>query len=512
MYERSAIVLERYFEKLFGLENENNLKLTFENYGVLIDAITEYQKVLTEEEITINNFEKTANIIQGLQLKQEKLYNANIKNEEDRNKLFHDLEIDAKSMEEIVIKIEKNLDNNNEKLKNIREEYVKALEDFNVRQKERKVASKKKRIAEKTYFEKTEEVVEEFKNLNYKNVLDLQNFIEAEKDSIKQEIENLMIKNGKNEKIGFNKEVIKKAVETRIDIATNEAKLYITIYDKLKKLLQEVNNDNLKLNKYQKTLKDTKIKLLFLEAKKEYIFSFLDNERITVINGQKAHKELMKEACQNFDNDIIQINNLYELILMETTGKATKKAYKDLYNKTYLKEIEEKEKSFEKETNKIKIKTGAVINYNYWRIDEIKNIYHVFQDEVTKNFGKDLSEFRIEDKEDSPKDLDKVEEIKTNKEKEQVEKIEKQTKQEKKKKTKNSKKDKETNIEEENREYLRIYTLPKRNKKQKNKMKKLLEKARQENKKEERKNTIKKESKKNHKSNKKGIFNKFFKD
>ena len=81
MYERSAIVLERYFEKLFGLENKNNLKTTFENYDVLIDAITEYQKVLTEEEITINNFEKTANIIQGLQLKQEKLYNANIKNE-----------------------------------------------------------------------------------------------------------------------------------------------------------------------------------------------------------------------------------------------------------------------------------------------------------------------------------------------------------------------------------------------------------------------------------------------
>ena len=493
MYERSAIVLERYFEKLFGLENKNNLKTTFENYDVLIDAITEYQKVLTEEETTINNFEKTANIIQELQLKQEKLYNANIKNEEDRNKLFHDLEIDAKSMEEIVTKLEKSLDNNNEKLKNIREEYVKALEDFNIRQKERKLASKKKRIAEKTYFEKIEEAKNEFENLNYKDVLDIQNFIEEEKAPIKQEIENEMIKNGKNEKIGFNKEVIKNAVEVRIDIAIKEAELYVSIYNKLKKLLQETNNDNIKLNKYQKSLRDAKIKFLFLEAKKEYIFSFLDNERMTVINGAKAHKELMKEACQNFDKDVVQINNLYELLLRETTGKATKKAYKELYNKTYLKEIEDKEKNFEKETGKINLKTGAVINYNYWRIDEIKNIYHVFQDEIEKNFGKDLSEFRIDEEENNIEEPNKEEIEKPNEIKEELEP--------------------ELNIEEKTeQEYFKIYRIPKKNKKQRNKMNKLMENRRQENKKQSKKTNIKKTTKKNSKTNKKGIFNKFFKD
>ena len=53
MYERSAIVLERYFEKLFGFEKENNLKLNFNNYKDLIGEIKKYQEVLSEEEIII---------------------------------------------------------------------------------------------------------------------------------------------------------------------------------------------------------------------------------------------------------------------------------------------------------------------------------------------------------------------------------------------------------------------------------------------------------------------------
>ena len=54
----------------------------------------------------------------------------------------------------------------------------------------------------------------------------------------------------------------------------------------------------------------------------------------------------MKEACQNFLLDIKQINNLYELIVKESTNKATKKHIKELYNKTYLKSIQEKERDF----------------------------------------------------------------------------------------------------------------------------------------------------------------------
>ena len=185
-----------------------------------------------------------------------------------------------------------------------------------------------------------------------------------------------------------------------MNIAVQEANLYISIYERTKKTLNEINNENIKLNKAEKLLRDVSVKLAFLNAYKEYIIGFLDNERMTAINGKKTHEKLMEEACKNFDADISQIGNLYELILKETTGKSTKKAYKELYNKNYLKEIEENEKDFEEEVTNIKINMGTVINSNYWRIEGIKNIYKVFQEEVSEKFNKDLSEYRIEEIED----------------------------------------------------------------------------------------------------------------
>ena len=206
-----------------------------------------------------------------------------------------------------------------------------------------------------------------------------------------------MTKNGKNEKIGFNQDVLKMAIKARISIAEKEAECYVLIYDKMKKILIEVENDNLKIEKYKKYLKDISVKLEFLEAEKEYIFGFLDYERMTTIAGVKAHKKRMEEACQNFELDMIQIHNLYELILREIANKSTKKAYRELYNKTYLRNIEDKEKNFEEEVNNIKINMGTVINSNYWRIEGIKNVYNVFQEEVTQKFNKDLSEFKLEE-------------------------------------------------------------------------------------------------------------------
>ena len=206
-----------------------------------------------------------------------------------------------------------------------------------------------------------------------------------------------MTKNGKSEKIGFNQDVLKMAIKARINIAEKEAECYVLIYDKMKKLLLELENDNLKINKYKKYLKDVSVKLEFLEAEKEYIFGFLDYERMTTIAGVKVHKKKMEEACQNFELDMIQIHNLYELILREISNKSTKKVYKELYNKTYLKNIEDKEKNFEEEVNNIRINMGTVINSNYWRIEGIKNVYNVFQEEVTQKFDKDLSEFKLEE-------------------------------------------------------------------------------------------------------------------
>ena len=183
-------------------------------------------------------------------------------------------------------------------------------------------------------------------------------------------------------------------------MAKKEAECYVTSYERLKRLMAEIDNDNLNLSRYQKNLKDITAKLKFLEIEKEYLVSFLDNERITAISGEKAHKTMMEQACKDFDGDMVQIHNLYNLLTREITGKSTKKAYKELYNGTYLLGIEEKEKSFNQEVNNIKSKAGmgTIINTNYWRIDGIKNIYEIFNQEVEENYGRDLSEFMPEEK------------------------------------------------------------------------------------------------------------------
>jgi len=121
---------------------------------------------------------------------------------------------------------------------------------------------------------------------------------------------------------------------------------------------------------------------------------------MTVIHGRKSHNRLMSEACENFNTDTVQINNLYELLLKEITNKATKKAYKELYNKSYLTDIKQKEERFKKEKNRVNLNTATLINSNYWRIEGIRNIYTVFYKNVSEVFGRDVAEFDI------PKEFD----------------------------------------------------------------------------------------------------------
>ena len=397
MYERSAIVLERYIEKILDFNKTYNLKKNNENYSELIEEIENYQTV-TEQEIKImQEFDDTAKKIENLQKEQKNLYKSNKKLEDERAQLFSDLGEEAKTLESKLKKIENSLENNNEEQKEIREEFIQYLSDFSKKQKERNKCEKAKRVGEAKHIEFIKKMHIEFEELNVKDILTLKDFVNSEKEQVKQETLEIMIKNGKNERVSFNQDVLRKAINARIDIAEKEAECYVVIYDKMKKLLAEIDNDAIKINKYKKALRDTSVKLAFLRAEKDYIVGFLDYERMTAISGTKAHNKMMIEACNNFELDMIQIRDLYELILKEITNKATKKAYNELYNKTYLKNIEDKEKNFEEEVNNVNISIGTVINSNYWRIEGIKNIYNVFQEEVSKKFEKDLSEYKIEE-------------------------------------------------------------------------------------------------------------------
>ena len=400
MYERNAIVLERYFEKKFGFDKANNLKTNYINFSDLLEELEKYQIAILEEENIIQEFDEIAQKIQIIQKKQEKLCATNEKLEEERNRLFNLLDENPSTLENKLEKIENALDKNNDELKKLRIEFIESLEIFTKQQIQRNKCAKEKRIAETNHVTFIQKVSKMFQELNQEDIQNAKNFLNTEKETIEYEVYQILMKNGKNEKVEFYVDAMQIAAKARIKIAEKEIECYLTIYEKLKKILQEIESDNLKLTRYQKTLRDADVKLAFLKAEKEYIVGFLDNERMVAINGIKVHQKMMEEACHNFETDMTQISNLYELILREIAGKSTKKAYKELYNKTYLKEIEDKERNFEEEVNHIKIPMGTVINSNYWRIEGIKNIYNVFQEEVSEKFAKDLSEFRIEEPEE----------------------------------------------------------------------------------------------------------------
>ena len=400
MYERSAIVLEKNFNTILGFDQKTNLKTIYKDFKELTEEIEDYQQILEEEDKIINEFDKVANEIRKIQQEQKKLYKSNIKLEEDRNQLFDNLDEDPEIISKKLKKIEENVAENNKKLEELRDNYVTSLTNFAQKQEERNSCSRNRRAEEKKHLQIIEKTTNNLNDIDKSIIKDLKDLINSDCENEKQEIIEIMINNGKDERVPFNKDVIQNAVETRSDIAKKEAECYINAYEKTRRLIAEINNDDVKLDKYTKTLRDISVKMAFLKAKKMYIVSFLDNERMSAINGLKAHKQLMEESCNEFKTDMEQFGNLYSLILREIAGRSSKKAYKELYNKEYLKNIEEKEKNFEQEINNIKIHAGAIINSNYWRIDEIKNIYHVFQNEVSEKFGKDLSEFKLEENED----------------------------------------------------------------------------------------------------------------
>ena len=400
MYERSAIVLEKYLNKIFGPDKESDIRISYETFKNVLEEMEKYQVITEEEEKIIDEFDDIVNKMQKIQKEQEGLSKEITKHEDIRTKLFNDFDQEPAIIEKKLIKIENIIDERAQKEQELRESYIELLNEFTEKQTERNKCNKMKRTSETNHIKILNGAVETLGIVDVANVKKIKEFITTDDELLCESLNKIMLENGKNEKVKFDRDVMKKAVEVRIKMAKKEAECYVTSYERLKRLMAEIDNDNLNLSRYQKNLKDITAKLKFLEIEKEYLVSFLDNERITSISGEKAHKTMMEQACKDFDGDMVQIHNLYNLLTREITGKSTKKAYKELYNGTYLLGIEEKEKSFNQEVNNIKSKAGmgTIINTNYWRIDGIKNIYEIFNQEVEENYGRDLSEFMPEEK------------------------------------------------------------------------------------------------------------------
>ncbi len=394
MYERSIIVLERYLQKILELKDDNIIEQNYMNFSEIVNEVEEFQDVTIEESRIIEEFDTTVAEIEFMQKKQSKLIDENQKLEEVRSSLFSDLGEEARVLENKFLKIEKVLERNNLELVELRKEFIKNLDDFGIRQRERNKCEKTRRITEARHIEFIKGAAQKFNSIDVKTIKTLKEFLNSDKEYIKNELLQIMVKNGKNEKVKFDENVIKKVIKVRMDISEREIESYILIYERTKKILSEIDNENLKLDKYKKIIRDVGAKNKFFEAQKDYIASFLDYERMSAISGQKAHKKLMEDAYSNFELDMMQVNKLYDLLMREIASKSTKKAYDELYNNTYLQNIEDKEKNFEQEVTTIKTNLATVINSSYWRIEGIKNIYTIFDDIVTNEYGKDLSDYK----------------------------------------------------------------------------------------------------------------------
>lgn len=412
MYERSAIVLERYFDILLGYANECNLRDNFNNYCNLVAKLEKYQINYQKEVVATQEFNKSLKKVKVIQAAQEKLYKRSVQLEYNRNLLFNNIEGKVEDTKKCIEKVEADVEKNNEEMRIKKEELLEALVDYNNQRFELSKCKRYKKMAENDYNEILEESQINFEGITSEVVENAKQFAKFDNgDEILQKLE----ENGKDEKIPFNEEVMQNATNVSIDNSKKLVASYLVIYDKMAKLLSDISEGVAKVELHKKYVRNEKAKVDFLLAVKEYIVQFLDYERMTVIHGRKSHNRLMSEACENFGADVVQINNLFELLLREIANKATKKSYKDLYNKSYLIDIQEKEEKFKKEKNRVNLNTATLLNSNYWRIEGIQNIYTIFYKNVSEVFGKDVAEFDIpkvidEESQEEPEKVNVVEE------------------------------------------------------------------------------------------------------
>lgn len=410
MYERNAIVLERYFCKKLGYQKTNNLKENFSNYCNLLDKIEQFQIKSEAENKSLTEFNDVSNKLASIQQIQEKLYKRNAKLEYSRNLIFGNIEEDVNELSKCLNKIESDISKTQTAFIETRENFISTVELYQTKKKELDLAIQNKNEAEEEYNSVLENAKANFENIELDIVDYIKGITTDEIRKIKRELIEVITKNGAKEKIPFDADIVSKASEFATEISKKEAECYVIIYDKTKKLLDEIENNSLKMDRHRKWRRDNTAKLKFFNAEKEYLIQFLDNERLPVMHGKKIHRKLMLEACKNLILDVDQMNNLYELILREEAGRSAKKAYKELYNKDYFRKIEEGSLQIEDEASKLGLNTAMVINSNYWRVEGIREIYTAFYQIITEIYGKELEEFETAEEETSKEQTSNIEE------------------------------------------------------------------------------------------------------
>ena len=392
MYERNAIVLERYFNQMFGYNMKNNIKTNFKDYCDLVESLEKYRDITDEEDNIMQEYDSIANKIREIQKKQEILSKKNAKLEAERDGLFQNIDENSDAIQRKFDNVNNNIQTIDEQIKENAKEFMEVVIEFNEKSSIRTSCGKSRRNIESEYNKRLNNILDDYQNIDIDTEKKAKQFIDMSTDDIEEDLKEKIKKNGEKEKIPFNMDVVTKAISLSVDVQKRETEILANIYDKTSRLFNEIKNNSTKGDKHKKIIRDSKSKLEFVGALKEYLVLFLDNERLTAVNGVEEHEKLMKEACKNLDEDLVQINNLYTLLLKEISKKIAKKSYNELYNIQYLKDLEKKSEDFERQIKKLNLPV-TIINPNYWRIEGMKKIYDVFSKNVTEEYGRDLSEY-----------------------------------------------------------------------------------------------------------------------
>ena len=392
MYERNAIVLERYFNQMFGYNMKNNIKTNFKDYCDLVESLEKYRDITDEEDNIMQEYDSIANKIREIQKKQEILSKKNAKLEAERDGLFQNIDENSDAIQRKFDNVNNNIQSIDEQIKENAKEFMEVVIEFNEKSSIRTSCGKSRRNIESEYNKRLNNILDDYQNIDIDTEKKAKQFIDMSTDDIEEDLKEKIKKNGEKEKIPFNMDVVTKAISLSVDVQKRETEILANIYDKTSRLFNEIKNNSTKGDKHKKIIRDSKSKLEFVGALKEYLVLFLDNERLTAVNGVEEHEKLMKEACKNLDEDLVQINNLYTLLLKEISKKIAKKSYNELYNIQYLKDLEKKSEDFERQIKKLNLPV-TIINPNYWRIEGMKKIYDVFSKNVTEEYGRDLSEY-----------------------------------------------------------------------------------------------------------------------
>ena len=407
MYERNAVILEKYFSDKFYYNDRSNLKNNFENFQLLIDILEKYQDVSDAEDKIIKECEEIATQIKQIQRNQSNVFRKTLKMQQDRNNLFESIDESAEELGKQLDRIEKSIDKYNARMRPIDQEFIDTIARFNEKSDIRSECGKKRRKIEKEYrsiLERTKNVLNE---IEIEKIVSIKTYVASENKGSNEELKSIILKNGEKERIPFDTNVVENAILFGQAIYKKEANILLDIYDQANNVVNDINNNTVKISKYKKAAKDSRNLLRLINAQKDYLVQFLDNERLAIGLGSEEHTRLMKDACADFTKDTVQIANLNELLIGEISDRANYRMYSELYSAEYLINLKVKEREFERKLRKLNM-VGQILNPIYWRIVSIEKLYTIFDEIVQNEYDRDLSNYKItyndepEDIEDQP--------------------------------------------------------------------------------------------------------------